>query len=125
MPLRDNIYLADHIPTPFVMGLFRPRIYLPSALSGRAQAYIIRPEQHHIRRGDHIVKVLSFRCVSETAHEVAAGSVVLRFLNSGPQIPDDAPHQGFGNKMCIRDSTLRAYRRSLLHGISVFAAGSQ
>ena len=60
VPLRDNIYLADHIPTPFVMGLFRPRIYLPSALSGREQAYIIRHEQHHIRRGDHIVKVLSF-----------------------------------------------------------------
>ena len=59
-PLRDNIYLADHIPTPFVMGLFRPRIYLPSTLTGREQAYIIRHEQHHIRRGDHIVKVLSF-----------------------------------------------------------------
>ena len=30
--LEDNIYLADYIPSPFVMGLLRPKIYLPSTL---------------------------------------------------------------------------------------------
>ena len=58
--LRDNIYLADHIDTPFVMGLFRPKIYLPSSLPEREQPYILLHEQHHIRRLDHIVKVLAF-----------------------------------------------------------------
>jgi len=58
--LRDNINLADGISTPFVMGFVRPRIYLPSALSEQEQGYIILHEQHHIRRGDHIIKALAF-----------------------------------------------------------------
>jgi len=58
--LRDNIYLADHIDSPFVMGLFRPKIYLPSSLSEKERDYIILHEQYHIRRGDHVVKLLSF-----------------------------------------------------------------
>ena len=60
VPLRDNIYLADHIGSPFVMGFIRPKIYLPSSLSEQEQAYIILHEQHHIRRLDHVVKGLSF-----------------------------------------------------------------
>ena len=59
-PLRDNIYLADEIESPFVMGLIRPKIYLPSAMEEREQSYIILHEQHHIRRLDHIVKALAF-----------------------------------------------------------------
>ena len=57
---RDNIYLADHIDSPFVMGLIRPKIYLPSSLSEKERDYIILHEQHHIHRGDHVVKLLSF-----------------------------------------------------------------
>ena len=63
-PLRDNIYLADEITSPFVMGLVRPKIYLPSDMEEREQAYIIRHEQHHIRRGDHIAKALAFLALS-------------------------------------------------------------
>ena len=59
-PLRDNIYLADDIDSPFVMGLFRPKIYLPSAMEAREQSYILLHEQHHIRRLDHVVKALAF-----------------------------------------------------------------
>ena len=58
--LRDNLYLADHISTPFVLGLVRPRIYLPSTLTQGEMGYIIRHEQYHIRHGDHVVKVLAF-----------------------------------------------------------------
>ena len=58
--LKDNIYLADGIGSPFVMGLIRPKIYLPSSLSEQEQSYIILHEQHHIRRGDHLVKALAF-----------------------------------------------------------------
>lgn len=60
IPLNDNIYLADYIPTPFVMGLIRPKIYLPSAMSDAEQSYIIQHEKHHIRRGDHVIKLLAF-----------------------------------------------------------------
>ena len=58
--LRDNIRLADGISSPFVMGLFRPKIYLPSSLSEGEREYIILHEQYHIRRGDHVVKLLAF-----------------------------------------------------------------
>lgn len=60
VPLKERVYLADHIDSPFVMGLLRPRIYLPSSLSEREQGYIILHERHHIRRGDHIIKALAF-----------------------------------------------------------------
>ena len=39
--LEDNIYLADYIPSPFVMGLFRPKIYLPSTLTETERGYIL------------------------------------------------------------------------------------
>ncbi len=58
--LRDNICTADGITSPFVMGLFRPKIYLPSAMEAQEQSYIILHEQHHIRRLDHIVKAVAF-----------------------------------------------------------------
>jgi bla regulator protein BlaR1 len=64
--LRDNIYLADYIPTPFVIGLFRPRIYLPSTISKQEQSYIILHEQMHIRRLDHLVKMIAF--IALTVH---------------------------------------------------------
>lgn len=60
VPLRENIYLSDHISSPFVMGLCFPKIYLPSALAESEMDYIIRHEQYHIRHGDHIAKLLGF-----------------------------------------------------------------
>ena len=60
IPFKDNIYLADYIPTPFVMGLIHPKIYLPSAMSDAEQSYIIQHEKHHIRRCDHVIKLLAF-----------------------------------------------------------------
>ena len=59
-PLQKGVYIADDIDTPFVMGIFRPRIYLPGTLDSTEQKYIIAHERHHIRRGDHIFKALGF-----------------------------------------------------------------
>ena len=58
--LEYYIYLSDYIPSPFVMGLFRPKIYLPSTLTETERGYILRHEQYHLRRRDHVVKLLSF-----------------------------------------------------------------
>ncbi len=58
--LRKGIYLCDEIDTPFVMGIFRPAIYLPGTLNDFERKYIIAHERHHIRRGDHIFKALMF-----------------------------------------------------------------
>ncbi|RYD02592.1 hypothetical protein N752_25010 [Desulforamulus aquiferis] len=58
--IEDNIYEADNLKTPFVLGLFRPKIYIPAGLSEEEKRYIILHEQTHIRRHDHVVKFLSY-----------------------------------------------------------------
>lgn len=58
--LRDNIYLTGSVSSPFVLGLFHPKIYLPYFLGQEERTYIILHEQYHIRRGDHVLKILAF-----------------------------------------------------------------
>lgn len=55
-----DIWLADGIDSPFVMGLFRPKIYLPSTIGEAEKGYIIAHERCHIRRKDHVIKLLAF-----------------------------------------------------------------
>jgi len=57
---KHNIYLAEHLDTPFVMGIIRPKIYLPASLTEREKRYILLHEQMHIRRFDHVMKIVSF-----------------------------------------------------------------
>ncbi len=55
-----RVYHAKGLETAFVLGIFRPKIYLPEGLSGKEREYILLHEQTHIRRGDHIVRILAF-----------------------------------------------------------------
>lgn len=57
---RDNIYRCDHIHSPFVIGVFSPKIYINSAMSDSDAKYIIAHEQMHITHRDHIFKPLGF-----------------------------------------------------------------
>ena len=58
--LRENIYLCDYIETPFILGLFRPRIYLPSGLDNGSRVHVIAHEQAHLARYDHWWKPLGY-----------------------------------------------------------------
>lgn len=58
--LRENIYECDNIPTPFVMGFVRPRIYIPFRMAEEEQDYIIRHERCHIKRKDSLAKLAAF-----------------------------------------------------------------
>lgn len=58
--MQGNIYESDRINTAFVLGLFRPRIYLPCGLSDERARSVILHEQTHLRRGDNIIKIVSF-----------------------------------------------------------------
>ncbi len=60
VPWRENIYLADRIGTPFVLGLISPKIYLPSNTPRKERRYILAHERHHIRRLDHAWKWLAY-----------------------------------------------------------------
>lgn len=56
----DGVWLCDHVASPFILGLLRPRIYLPSGLEEDYRASVLAHEQAHIRRGDHWWKPLGF-----------------------------------------------------------------
>lgn len=58
--LRDNIFQSETVSSPFVLGVVRPRIYLPFGISIRNLEYVISHERAHIRRGDHWWKPLGF-----------------------------------------------------------------
>lgn len=53
------VYEKRGLPTPFVLGVIRPKVYLPSGIDDAELRYILLHEGIHIRRGDHIVKVVS------------------------------------------------------------------
>jgi beta-lactamase regulating signal transducer with metallopeptidase domain len=61
---RDNIFISSRIDTAFVMGIFCPKIYLPSNLNAAERSYILLHEQTHIRRLDHIFKLIGFLALS-------------------------------------------------------------
>lgn len=56
----ENIWVCDRVDSPFLLGLFRPRIYLPSTLSAENSAYVIAHEKAHLHRRDHWWKPLGF-----------------------------------------------------------------
>lgn len=64
IPFKKNIYLTAEDISPFVMGIFKPRIYLPEGLAEREQEYILQHEKYHIKRMDHIVKPVAFAALS-------------------------------------------------------------
>ncbi|WP_455580573.1 M56 family metallopeptidase [Dysosmobacter sp.] len=57
---RDNIWVCDRIDSPFILGIFRPRIYMPSNMEEAQAAYVIAHEQAHLNRRDHWWKPLGF-----------------------------------------------------------------
>ena len=57
---RGETYLTDEIQTPFALGIVRPKIYLPVTVPMEERRYIIAHERHHIRRFDHIIKLLAY-----------------------------------------------------------------
>lgn len=62
--LEENLYQSSAVPTPFVIGLFRPRIYLPRQLPQEAFSYVIAHEKAHIARRDPWWKFIGFALLS-------------------------------------------------------------
>ena len=57
---KDNIFQSENVSSPFVLGLIKPRIYLPFKLDGKDLEYVVAHEQAHIHRKDHWWKPLGF-----------------------------------------------------------------
>ena len=60
IPLWENIYVCDEVPSPFILGIVRPRIYLPSALDEAQWGSVLSHERAHLARHDHWWKPLGF-----------------------------------------------------------------
>ena len=58
--LWENIYVCDEVPSPFILGIVRPRIYLPSALDEAQRGSVLSHERAHLARRDHWWKPLGF-----------------------------------------------------------------
>ena len=60
LPIRDRIYLCDAISSPFILGVVKPHIYLPSGLDEVQRRNVLAHEQAHLARRDHWWKPLGF-----------------------------------------------------------------
>ena len=61
---QDRVYLCDDIKSPFVLGVFSPRIYIPSGLDSEALQHVLAHENAHIHRRDHLWKPLGYLLLS-------------------------------------------------------------
>ncbi len=57
---KENIYQSEKVVSPFVLGIIRPRIYIPYGLSRAEMQCVLAHERAHIARKDHILKLVSF-----------------------------------------------------------------
>lgn len=64
IPLEDKVYLCDWVPEPFLLGVFRPRIYLPSSMPGESWKYVLLHERAHLKRGDNFWKPFGYLILS-------------------------------------------------------------
>lgn len=55
-----GVWACENVRSPFILGIFRPRIYIPYGLSEDALHYVLAHERCHIRRLDHIIRPVSF-----------------------------------------------------------------
>lgn len=61
--IEDNVYESDKIPSPFVFGLIKPRIYVPIGLGETEKRLILTHEKIHIKKGDYLSKIVGMVCV--------------------------------------------------------------
>ena len=64
LPTGGNLWICDDIPAPFILGIFRPRVYLPSNLDEAQARYVIAHENAHLRHYDHFWKPLGYALLS-------------------------------------------------------------
>lgn len=60
MLVHDDVFECEKIKTPFVLGIIKPKIYLPIGLLEEEKKYILKHEQIHIKRFDYIIKLCAF-----------------------------------------------------------------
>ena len=62
--LSENIYQSENVPSPFILGIIRPKIYLPYDINEKDTEYVIAHEKAHLKRKDHLIKPFAFLLLS-------------------------------------------------------------
>ena len=110
--LEDNVWQSETVRSPFIFGLFRPRIYIPYGMDETVREYVLAHERYHLKRLDHIVKPLAFLLLSVHWFNPL---VWLAFWLMGRDMEMSCDEKVLGSRENIR----KAYSTTLLS----FAAG--
>lgn len=107
--VEPGVYETDQLPSPFVCGFFRPRIYLPAGLDVADRTYVLLHERAHLRRWDHRTKVLAWLALSVHWFNPVLWVAYRLFCRDVEAACDQAVIRTFG-----REDTAR-YAEALLH----------
>ena len=58
--LNNNVYQAEGISSPFIIGFFMPKIYIPYNVSDDFLQYVLQHEKYHIKRCDNVIKIIAY-----------------------------------------------------------------
>ena len=106
--LQGNIFICDDIASPFLLGVFRPRIYLPSGISEEQLPYILAHERAHMKQKDHLWKPLGFVLLAVYWFDPVLWLAYLLFCRDIELACDEKVIRGMGK------SDKRAYSQALL-----------
>lgn len=107
--VEPGVYETDQLPSPFVCGFFRPRVYLPAGLDPADRTYVLLHEKAHLRRWDHRTKVLAWLALSVHWFNPVLWVAYRLFCRDVEAACDQAVIRTFG-----REDTAR-YAEALLH----------
>ena len=60
LPHSATLWQSEAVNSPFILGMFKPRIYLPYGMDDETLTHVLAHESAHLRRLDHITKLLAF-----------------------------------------------------------------
>ncbi len=63
-PLEKGVMECDEVRSPFILGILRPVIYVPSGMDGETLKLVLAHEKAHIKRRDYVWKPLGFALLS-------------------------------------------------------------
>lgn len=108
--LRDNIYLSEHIQSPAVYGIWRPRIILPSSHERKDSQYILKHEITHIRRLDNLWRIFAFLIASVHWFNPLSWLFLKRFFEDVELACDESAIAGYDERqrkeyaLCLLDA---------------------
>ena len=108
LPPRVTLWQCETVQSPFIFGVICPRIYLPYGMDSDTTAHVLSHEMAHLRRWDHVIKLISFLiCTVYWFHPL----VWLCYLLYSRDMEAACDERVVKN---MDDSTRRAYARALL-----------